>query len=149
MSIDDLRIVGRISIHAVGISRTIFARVWALTIPVVIAVVNDTISHPTAHDSIHFAALLTTSFFASTCSALANNTPNANIEFTDDCNFATVNAAVETAGLDLSSWFDATVDVEEEIEELCDSARDKNSNPRKGGCNCIHLMHVLSIMYST
>jgi hypothetical protein len=82
-------------------------------------------------------------------SALAINGPNANIEFTDDCNFATVNAAVETAGLDLSSWFDATVDVEEEIEELCDSAREKNSNPRRRGCKYIYLMHVLSIMYST
>jgi hypothetical protein len=38
MSIDDLRVVGRISIYVVRNSRTIAAGEWALTIPVVIAV---------------------------------------------------------------------------------------------------------------
>ena len=55
------------------------------------------------------------------------------IEFTDDCNYDTVKAAVEDAGEDLSTWGLG----EEEIEELCEGARSRNSSTQGGACKCI------------
>jgi hypothetical protein len=59
------------------------------------------------------------------------------IEFTDDCNYDTVAAAVADAGEDLSTW---GLDGDEaQIEELCEEARKQNSSTgRNGGaCKCI------------
>ncbi len=59
------------------------------------------------------------------------------IEFTDDCDYDTVAAAVAAAGEDLSTW---GLDGDEaQIEELCEEARNTNSSTQRGGgaCKCI------------
>ncbi len=62
---------------------------------------------------------------------LTANAAATTIQFDGDCNY---DAVVAAAGVnDLTEWFDDD-EVEDSIEALCQSARDKNSNPRKGAC---------------
>lgn len=67
----------------------------------------------------------------STTFLLSTQARKLNVEFTGDCNISNVLAVT---GDDLYEYISED-DAEEEIEELCQSARDRNSNPRKGAYN--------------
>ena len=73
----------------------------------------------------------------STTFLLSTQARRLNVEFTNDCNLANV---LEVTGDELYDYI-PEANAEAKIEELCQIARDNNSNPRKGACEfSLHFM---------
>ncbi len=73
---------------------------------------------------------------------------NANIVFEtgadEECTFETVEAATVAAGHSLSTWFgDDEAAQRAAIENLCEDARSKNSNPSRGACKSSYYLSII------